>query len=138
MPCRTAIAALAVAASLGLAAEAPAATPQLLKFTAEGRIASGAVARYDLREESTAFSYRIRAERIAVRVFKRDGAKWRRIGLVRSSPPRPLNFWRVFRRMGVGRYRLVARAVNGSGEDAEQSAARTIRFRVVTHIPHSD
>jgi hypothetical protein len=33
----------------------------------------------------------------------------------------------------TGRYRLVARAVSGSGE---QSRSRTVRFRVVGRVPH--
>ena len=133
------LAGLALTVALGLAAQAAAAdAPRLLKFQSGGRIASGAVAKYDLKEESTDFAYRIRAERIRVAVFKRVPGKWSRIGVVRSAPPRPLNFWRVFRKMGVGRYRLVARAVSGSGEERRQSAAKTIRFRVVAHIPHED
>ena len=131
---------LAALATVGVAAPASAAAaPQLLRFKAEDRIASGAVAKYDLKEESTAFSYRIRgAERVKVAVFKRTPGAWKRIGVVRASPPRPLNFWRVFKTMGVGRYRLVARAVSGSGSTREQSAAKRIRFRVVAHIPHAD
>ena len=134
------IVSLAVTAGLGLAAQASAqeGSPRLIKFKSEGRIASGAVAKYDLKEESTSFSYRIRAQRVQVGVFKRVGADWKRIGVVKSSPPRPLNFWRVFRKMGVGRYRLVARAVNGSGSELKQSSPKTVRFRVVRHIPHVD
>ena len=130
---------VAVVAGLGVAAQtAAAAAPKLVAFKSGGRIASGVVARYDLKEESTDFEYRIRAERIQVGVFKRAGGKWRRIGVVKTSPPRPLNFWRVFKKMGTGRYRLVARAVNGAGEQLEQSSPRTVRFRVVAHIPHDD
>ena len=130
---------VAVVAGLGVAAQtAAAAAPKLVAFKSGGRIASGVVARYDLKEESTDFEYRIRAERIQVGVFKRVGDRWTRMGVVKAAPPRPLNFWRVFRRMGVGRYRLVARAANGSGESLETSAPKTIRFRVVAHIPHDD
>ena len=131
---------LSITATLGLAAQssAAAAAPKLTKFQALGRIASGAVAKYDLKEESTAFQYRIRAQRVQVGVFKRGGGKWSRIGVVKASPPNPLNFWRVFKKIGVGRYRLVARAVNGAGEQLQQSAPRTVRFRVVRHIPHVD
>lgn len=129
---------IATTAGLALAAEASAQAPRLTKFEAVGRIASGVVARYDLREESTAFQYRIRAQRIHVVVFRRVPGKWSRIGVVRATPPRPLNFWRVFRGMGNGRYRLVARAVSGRGDAREASAPRTIRFRVVRHIPHDD
>ena len=129
---------LAALASLVFAAQASAAAPQLITFKSGGRIASGAVARYDLKEESTDFEYRIRAERIQVGVFKRSAGKWKRIGVVKSAPPRPLNFWRVFRKMTVGRYRLVARAVNGAGDDLQQSRPKTIRFTVVSHIPHED
>jgi hypothetical protein len=129
-----------VIATLALAAQASAASaaPQLQRFKAVGRIASGTVAKYDLKEESTAFEYRIRADRIQVGVFRRAAGRWSRMGVVKASPPRPLNFWRVFRRMGTGRYRLVARAVDGAGDDLEQSAPRTIRFRVVAHVPHDD
>ncbi len=129
---------LAALASLAFAAQASAAAPQLMTFKSGGRIASGKVAKYDLKEESTDFTYRIRAQRIEVVVFKRVPGKWSRIGVVKSAPPRPLNFWRVFKRMGVGRYRLVARAVSGSGESRERSRAKTVRFRVVAHIPHVD
>jgi len=130
---------LTAVATVGLAAQASAAAaPELLHFKSGGRIASGVVAKYDLKEESTDFEYRIRAERIKVAVFKRTPGAWKRIGVVRASPPKPLNFWRVFKSMGTGRYRLVARAVSGSGENREQSSAKRIRFRVVTHIPHDD
>jgi hypothetical protein len=130
---------LAALATVGVAAQASAAAaPQLLHFKSGGRIASGVVAGYDLKEESTDFEYRIRAERIKVAVFKRSAGSWKRIGVVRATPPRPLNFWRVFKNMGVGRYRLVARAVSGTGENRRQSAAKRIRFRVVKHIPHDD
>ena len=132
------IAAVVLAASLASAAQASAAAPRLDRFKALGRIATGTVARYDLREESTGFEYRIRAQRIQVGVFRRAGGKWSRIGVVKASPPRPLNFWRVFKRMGLGKYRLVARAMSGRGEALEQSAPRTIRFRVVAHVPHDD
>ena len=134
------LAAVGLVASVGLGAgsAAGAPRPQLSEFEAQGRIASGKVARYDLREESTAFRYRIRAERVQVGVFRRRGGGWRRIGVVKARPPHPLNFWRVFRKMGVGRYRLVARAVNGSGRQLEKSRAKTIRFRVVDHVPHVD
>jgi hypothetical protein len=128
-------------AALLLLAYAPASLaqqPRLLKFRATDRIATGKVARYDLREESRAFEYRIAAERVEVVTFKRDGKRWRRIGRVKATPPRPLNLWPVFRSMGNGTYRLTARAVNGSGDDREQSLPRNIRFRVVSHIPHAD
>lgn len=136
------VAAVALAATLTLFPVAPVGAqegePKLDQFRSGGRIASGKVAKYDLKEESTDFEYRIRAERIQVGVFKRSAGKWKRIGVVKSSPPRPLNFWRVFRKMGVGRYRLVARAVNGSGDELRQSSPKTIRFRVVSNIPHED
>lgn len=131
---------LAVVAALALAAQvAPAQdAPQLTTFKSTGRIASGKVAKYDLKEESTDFQYRIRAERIQVAVLKKAGTEWRRIGLVKSRPPKPLNFWPVFKSMGTGRYRLVARAVSGSGDSVQRSAPRRVRFRVVAHIPHDD
>lgn len=135
---RSSVALIVVIASLALASQAAAQAPQLIRFESGGRIASGVVAAYDLKEESTDFQYRIRAQRIEVVVFKRVPGKWRRIGMVKSSPPRPLNFWRLFRTMRPGRYRLVARAVNGAGENRERSAAKTVRFRVVRHIPHDD
>jgi hypothetical protein len=127
---------LALLSTTGVAAAAD--SPRLMKFESGGRIASGTVARYDLREESTDFEYRIRAERIKVGVFRRAGGKWSRVGVVRATPPRPLNFWRVFRKMRTGRYKLVARAVSGTGDQRSQSPPRTIRFRVVDHVPHAD
>lgn len=139
VPLARSASALALGAALGLVGPAVAQdAPRLMKFESGGRIASGKVAKYDLREESTDFEYRIRAERIQVGVFRRSGGRWSRIGVVKSTPPRPLNFWRVFKRMGVGRYRLVARAVNGSGDELRQSSPRRIAFTVVAHVPHAD
>jgi hypothetical protein len=112
--------------------------PQLTKFKAEDRIATGKVARYDLKEESTAFSYRTRAQYIEAKVQTLKNGKWKTIGKVKATPPRALNFWRVFKKMGVGRYRIVARACNGTGDERQESAAKTIRFKVVTRIAHDD
>ena len=131
----TALLALAVGAT---PASAGGFAPQLTRFAAEDRIASGTVARYDLEEESTAFSYRIVAQRVEATVQKREGGEWTTIGSVKASAPRPLNFWPVFKRMGLGRYRVVARAVNGAGDEREESAAKRIRFTVVARIAHRD
>jgi hypothetical protein len=131
-----------VALLLTLLLVAPAAaqsTPKLDSFRSEGRIASGVVAKYDLKEESTDFSYRIRAEYIEATVQKLRDGKWVKLGkAVRAKPPKPLDFWPVFKKMGTGKYRIVARAYNGSGETRQASKARYVRFKVVEHIPHSD
>ncbi|MDQ3741707.1 MAG: hypothetical protein M3389_12280 [Actinomycetota bacterium] len=134
----TAAAAILILSVTAGVAQAQDVAPKLLRFDATDRIATGKVARYDLREESTSFGYRVRAQRIQVAVFKRRAGEWVRIGSVKATPPRPLNFWPVFRRMSTGRYKLVARAVNGRGDDVQRSRAKTIRFRVVEHIPHDD
>jgi hypothetical protein len=112
--------------------------PQLTKFKAEDRLATGKVARYDLKEESTAFSYRIMAQYIEAKVQRLENGEWKTIGKVKATPPRPLNFWPVFKQMGVGTYRIVARACNGTGDGRRESAAKTIRFKVVTRIAHDD
>jgi hypothetical protein len=132
--CLAVVASIAGAAHVAAAADAP----RLIMFKSGGRIASGVVAKYDLRQESTDFEYRIRAQRSVVKVLKRSGDGWVTIGRTTARPPRPLRFWAVFRKMGVGRYRLVARAVSGSGAAVEQSKPKTIGFRVVAHIPHDD
>ena len=119
-------------------ASADAFSPQLTRFKAEDRIAAGKVARYDLREESTAFSYRIRAQRIEARVQRLDDGEWTTVGTAKASAPRPLDFWPVFKKMGVGTYRIVARAANGSGDERQESASKTIRFTFVGHIAHRD
>src|SRR5687768_16586436 len=51
--------------------------PQLTKFKAEDRIATGKVARYDLKEESTALSYRIMAQYIEAKVQRLDDGEWK-------------------------------------------------------------
>ncbi len=112
--------------------------PQLVKFQATDRIATGKVAVYDLKEESTAFSYRIQGEYILARVQKQRDGEWADIGRVRGAPPRPLDFWPVFRKIGLGSFRIVARAHVGTGEERRSSSARTIRFEVVRHIDHRD
>ncbi len=112
--------------------------PQLTTFKAEDRIATGKVARYDLKEESTAFSYGIKAQYIEAKVQRLTRGEWKSVGKVKATPPKPLNFWPIFKHMGVGTYRIVARACNGTGDERQESAAKTIWFKVVTKIAHDD
>jgi hypothetical protein len=112
--------------------------PQLTKFKAEDRIATGKVARYDLKEESTAFSYRIMAQYIEAKVQRLKHGEWKSVGKVKATPPKSLNFWPVFKQMGVGTYRIVARACNGTGDERQEGAGKTIRFKVVARIAHDD
>ncbi len=112
--------------------------PRLDSFRSDGRIASGKVVKYDLKEEATDFSYRIRAEYVEAKVQKLKDGRWVSLGKVRAKPPRPLDFWPVFKKMGTGKHRIVARACNGTGAERVCSKSRTVRFTVVKHIPHSD
>ena len=130
--------AIIVVALLAPAAAAQQFAPRLVKFQATDRIATGKVAAYDLREESTAFSYRIHGQYLPARVQQQRDGEWTEIGRVRGTPPRPLNFWPVFRKMGVGSFRIVAQAHVGTGEQRRSSSTMTIRFEVVRHIAHRD
>lgn len=112
--------------------------PKLITFKSTGRIASGKVARYDLKEESTDFTYRIQAEYIQAKVQKLREGRWVTIGKAKAKPPRPLDFWPVFKKMGTGKYRIVARAYSGEGDELQASGSKSVRFTVVSHIPHSD
>jgi len=134
---RRAVICLAIA--LVAAVPAVAATePKLTTFKPTGRIADGKVAKYDLREESTAFTYRIQADYIEAKVQKLRDGRWVSVGKARAAPPRPLDFWPVFKKLGTGKHRIVARAYSGTGDGRRASAAKTVRFKVVEHIPHSD
>lgn len=108
--------------------------PVLERFRATGRIASGRVAGYDLREEAEDFEYRIRAERVEARVQRRASGTWVTLGTVKARPPAPLDFWPIFKNMGNGTYRILARAQTGKSF----SKPKIVRFEVVSHIPHSD
>lgn len=112
--------------------------PVLESFRPMGRIAEGRVAGYDLREEAQSFEYRIRAERVEARVQRRTASGWVTLGTAKARPPRPLDFWPIFSRMGNGTYRVLARAQNGIGARARYSKPRIVRFEVVSHIPHTD